>query len=65
MRVNVSTSKYEWAHGRKPRGVGYWAFFFGGKKFETFWHFGSYTEAKVAAVAEAKRKKVATMEVGS
>lgn len=56
---------YEFAHGRKPRGVGYWAFFSNDKKGTTFWHFGSYTDAKKAAVEDAKKNGATVIKVGS
>lgn len=64
----VSTADYESAHCKKPRGTGTWAFFFDGRDHDVadaFWANGSYTEAKAAAVAEAKRRGVSRVTVGS
>ncbi len=46
-RVSISTAMFEWTHGRKPRGRGYWC-------FETldgrqFWFNGLFSEAKSRA----------------
>lgn len=29
--IEISTTSYEFVHGRKPRGRGYWVFFFDGQ----------------------------------
>ena len=29
MTIHLSTTEFEVSHGRKPRGYGYWGFFFG------------------------------------
>lgn len=67
MTVEVNTRDFEFSHGRKPRGSGSWAFFF--KRDDdvsnAFWAQGSYTEAKKAAIAEAKRRGARTVFVGS
>lgn len=58
--MNVSTSNYEFTHGRKPRGEGYWAFQFytGGKDTiewaPTFHMERTYSAAKKWAIARAK-----------
>lgn len=49
----IETSAYEASHGRKPRGIGYWAF---AKKRsaageDIFWVQNTYAEAKRAARA--------------
>jgi hypothetical protein len=56
--MHVSTTEYEFSHGRKPRGEGCWAFAFGND--ETPWFVTGcrpYGEAKKAAVAEAKVRR--------
>ena len=64
--VEVNTSAYEFAHGRKPRGTGGWAFIQGGDgDAEVFWFFGSYTEAKRAAQKWAAQHGWYRVEVGS
>ena len=51
----VRTEKYEWAHGKKPRGTGTWAF--GNRDESVVWfEYGSFTEAKRKAVANADKK---------
>lgn len=63
MSVIVSTSNYEFTHGKKPRGRGYWCFDIAGKDF---WvpKDGSgegavmYSEAKKRAVSEAVKQNV-------
>jgi len=53
MMHSVDTSKYEWAHGKKPRGNGFW--WFGNyEETWTFQFYGSYTDAKKAALNAAK-----------
>jgi hypothetical protein len=57
MTIEVITSHYEFAHGHKPRGTGYWLFYFNPKRqHEVFSHVGPYGEAKRAAIMEAKRR---------
>ena len=53
MKIEVRTEKFEWSHGRKPRGTGCWAF---GTRDESkiWWAYGSYTEAKRKAIAKVK-----------
>lgn len=61
-QVRVSTRNYEWAHGRKPRGYGFWCFTIDGTDF--FWT-GTYTETKKLAVEMAVSLNVRNIEVGS
>jgi hypothetical protein len=66
--IDVSTSAYEFAHGKRPRGEGSWGFFFDGNRdvSAAWWApFGSYSQAKAAAVAEAKRRGAVRVEVAS
>jgi len=67
MSIEVNVNDYVFAHGHRPRGRGYWAFFF--KRHDdvanAFWHTGTYAEAKKAAVAEARRRNAPTVFVGS
>lgn len=71
MRVEFNTTTYEFAHGRKPRGDGMWAFFFNGESnaANSFWHSGTYAAAKEAAKQEAAKrfpkKAAVTAKVGS
>ena len=64
MSIEIKTSEYEFAHGKKPRGYGGWAFFFGNET-EPFWAHGTYSEAKKMAIAMAVIKKVSVIRVGS
>ncbi len=59
MKVTVNTKKYEWAHGKSPRGQGFWAFYIGpleeGPEEPTPAFIpGRYGEAKRKAVDFAK-----------
>ena len=64
--MTVSTSQYQAAHARKPRGTGWWFFLAsaGGFQFE-FTHVGTYTEAKKAAIKWARSINASSLEVGS
>lgn len=53
MMHNISTAKYERAHGRKPKGWGAWWFGDWDEKW-IFRYTGSYTEAKKAAIKAAE-----------
>lgn len=53
MSADFTISEYEWAHGRKPRGFGQWAFtpadgIYPGECPEDgiAWQFGMFSEAK-------------------
>ena len=67
--MNVSTATFEFAHGRKPRGTGSWAFYFDGDDSldAMFWAspYGTYSAAKRQAVAEAKRRGASSVAVAS
>lgn len=64
--MRVESRKYEFAHGRKPRGMGNWAFIFDGEEGRAFFvNFSRYAEAKKEALAEAKRRGARRVEVGS
>jgi hypothetical protein len=58
--VEVKTTEFEFSHGKKPSGTGYWAFEIGG---ETFWHAGLYSAAKKLAVALAVSRGVQIVKV--
>jgi hypothetical protein len=57
MMTNVEfiTSRYEWAHHRKPRGFRLW--YFRMPDGATFCYAGPYFEAKRAAAAHARRRR--------
>jgi hypothetical protein len=70
--MQISTSKYQAAHGKMPKGKGLW-FFFGmaignglnNSPFE-FSHYGTYGEAKKAASKAAKQRTgIHSLTVGS
>lgn len=69
MRVEFNTTEYQFSHGKQPRGRGSWAFAFSRNApvEEMFWTPGSttYAEAKKMAKAEAERRGVSTVYVGS
>jgi hypothetical protein len=67
MTVYVNTREYEFAHGKRPRGEGGWAFFFNPRAEvgTACWFTGTYAEARKAAVAEAKRRGAPEVWVGS
>jgi len=50
MSKTFSTTQFELAHGRKPRGWGQWAFI-NKSTGETFFSTGTFTEAKKAVPA--------------
>jgi hypothetical protein len=62
--IEVNTREYEFAHGNNPRGYGHWAFFFD-RSTEPYWVEGRYTDAKKAAVKEARRLGFRFVRVGS
>jgi hypothetical protein len=51
--VEFSTSRYEWVHGRKPRGYSLW--YFRMPDGFTFCQEGTFTQAKQAAAAHARQ----------
>jgi hypothetical protein len=67
MKIEVNDLLYQFSHGRAPRGRGSWAFFFGREQDigSAYWFSGSYAEAKKAAIAEARRRNVNEVFVGS
>lgn len=62
--VQVSTTEFQAAHGRAPRGSGTWAFFFAGE-VEARWFRGTFTEAKSQATRAAAAAHVRSVSVGS
>lgn len=63
MAVTVSTTEFEFSHGKAPRGYGCWAFFFDHGDEPQFFT-GNYSAAKKAAVAYAVAKKHTVVRVG-
>lgn len=67
MTVTFSTAAYEFAHGKKPRGYGYWAFFFDGKTDikDAQFFVGTFKEAKEMAKRYAVTRGYSRVSVGS
>jgi hypothetical protein len=62
--VRVVTSRYEFSHGKRPSGRGYWGFYFGGDAQPWFAPADQlYSAAKAAAITEAKRRNVSRVIV--
>lgn len=58
--VTFSTRQFEFSHGSKPKGQGFWAFQVGG---ETLFFEGTLTQAKAQATKAAKAAGVRQVEV--
>lgn len=65
MTIQIDTTEYEFAHGRKPRGTGTWAFFFDADKIPWWMPDATYAEAKKAAIKEGRRIGAFRIKVGS
>jgi hypothetical protein len=68
MKIEVNTSDFEFAHGKKPRDRGGWAFGFTrrAKLEDLFWaHNVTYVEATKLAKARARELGAATIYVQS
>lgn len=63
MAIEVSTTEFEFSHGKKPRGTGCWAFFIG-RDPEPFFHCGSFADARRMAIAMAISKGETFIKVG-
>jgi chitodextrinase len=68
--VTYSDTSYQWAHGKKPRGEGSWAFDVKGSTAKkTVFFKGTYTAAKKQAIDMGKRLrtkyKSVTIKLGS
>ncbi len=63
----VSTTAYQFAHGKHPRGEGCWAFFFDGNEDVTQakFFFGTFAAARKQAVEYAKAHGHKSVAVGS
>lgn len=61
----LSVNRYEFANGRRPRGEGYWAFWFNDRNGQPWFVPGIHTfaAAKAEAKAEAKRRGAHTFGV--
>jgi hypothetical protein len=58
--MRVETNEYEFSHGRKPRGMGCWAFQIGE---ETVFITGTFTTAKNLAAKNARDKGLGFIKV--
>ena len=65
--MEVSTTHYQFVHGRKPRGRGGWVFFFGHGRTHSFTSAGNMTfsEALRDAKAMARLGGHSRIEVGA
>ncbi len=66
-RIEISTSEFQFAHGRKPRGRGHWAFYLPDDPEPVFFN-GTYTEACRLAKALAAARfpgRYLTIKLGS
>lgn len=64
MTTEVSTTQYEFSHGKKPRGAGYWGFQIGHDRgAQQVWLSGTYSEAKRLALKVGRRLGASTVEV--
>ena len=61
--VEISTTDFQFVHGRQPRGKGTWAFFIQGMGGDIFWvRETNYAEAKKKAIAKAKERAIAASQ---
>jgi len=58
--MRIETNEYEFSHGRKPRGLGCWAFQIGE---ETVFITGTFTTAKDLAAKNARAKGLGFIKV--
>ena len=65
MTTQFSTAEFEFSHGKKPRGFGSWAFFFGDSDAAHFAPTSSFADAKRWAAKEAKAAGHWRVRVGS
>ncbi len=63
MAVEVNARPYRRNHWNEPKGRGMWLFDLGRREKVRFAFTGTYTEARKAAVAEAKRLGLDLVEV--
>lgn len=61
--VEVSTARFEFSHGKLPRGFGYWAFFIGDDP-EPFFATGLYSVCRDDARRLAVARGATRVEVG-
>jgi hypothetical protein len=65
--VTIDTTDYKFANGRAPRGHGSWAFFPDRcqRLHTAIWKTGTYSEAKAAAITEARTRGIHTLYLGT
>ncbi len=63
MAVEVNTRQYRIGHWHEPKGRGQWLFSVGRREEARFGFLGTYTEARQAAVKEARRLGLDLVEV--
>jgi len=63
--VTVSTTEYEFAHGKKPRGYGRWAFLLACNKQDIVFYTGKYSDCLKQAKAQAKSCGYTAIAVGA
>jgi hypothetical protein len=63
--TRIDTALYVLAHGRAPKGFGYWAFESANEPHLTYRFRGTYSEAKRAAISWAKANNHAVLFVCS
>jgi len=63
--VRVITSEYEFAHGKKPRGYGRWAFLMGCNKMDVHFFTGTYSDCLKQAKVKAKSLGLLSIAVGA
>jgi hypothetical protein len=61
----VDTTEYEFAHGKKPRGYGRWAFLMACNKMDVVFYTGKYRDCLKKAKAKAKASGYAGIAVGA
>jgi len=64
MTIRMSTTEYQHTHGQKPRGYGYWAFFFDDSKTPIFMT-DNWGEARKRAFAYARAHKHEDIRLGA
>ena len=64
MTIQFDTNEYRFAHGKQPRGVGRWCFFFDDNDDEPFWAIGTFAESQRKARAFAMLKGFRRIRVG-
>ena len=55
MKIETNTTKFEFSHGKKPKGFGVWCIKIGSKEF---WFNGEFSNVKAQAKAKAKELKI-------